>query len=481
MSRFSIFLKELIESSDESISSIARSIHAERTSLHKALTDERILSYKVVRALANHFHLPLDEQKRFLELYNIRLQGEETYENRQAICSLLNDLSSISFSMTSTPPILNASHILSKSFYNGTFAIHNIILNAINYESANCVEAHFSFHIPDKLDLTRELMELWLNQRTFTVDTLINFRTGSPGNVKNIQRLESVIPLCLASKGNYHPYYYFEAPKTAYLSPMSYYIITDHYLILLAEDLSAAQVLTDEDLISFYRNYYRGLLESCEPLAHCNADIMDTLLEYDRGTPWDTLHVMMSQPCTGRYINPELIQKYMVSGPFPYKEMFLLVEQHFSRLGKISGDYQIVFTEEGLRELCKTRVMEDLPPEYALPLDAEDLQHMLSCLYREITDGSVKGMLLRSSKLRLPDYMVFYVHPQTGLRIYTTNAFVYGAYCCNIHITEESICRCFCDFMEHLDKSGLIYSKEETLQILADQMAGLNEGKKEGK
>lgn len=104
MSRFSIFLKELIESSDESISSIARSIHAERTSLHKALTDERILSYKVVRALANHFHLPLDEQKRFFELYNIRLQGEETYENRQAICSLLNDLSSISFSMTSTPP-----------------------------------------------------------------------------------------------------------------------------------------------------------------------------------------------------------------------------------------------------------------------------------------------------------------------------------------------------------------------------------------
>ena len=35
-------LKDLIEDSGESISFIARSIEAERTSIHKALTDERI-------------------------------------------------------------------------------------------------------------------------------------------------------------------------------------------------------------------------------------------------------------------------------------------------------------------------------------------------------------------------------------------------------------------------------------------------------
>ena len=50
MSKFSIYLKNLIEDSGESISFIARSIEAERTSIHKALTDERILSYKVVQA-----------------------------------------------------------------------------------------------------------------------------------------------------------------------------------------------------------------------------------------------------------------------------------------------------------------------------------------------------------------------------------------------------------------------------------------------
>ena len=85
MSKFSIYLRNLIEDSGESISSIARSIEAERTSIHKALTDERILSYKVVQALARHFNLTVDQRKEFFRLYDILLQGEETYENRQAV------------------------------------------------------------------------------------------------------------------------------------------------------------------------------------------------------------------------------------------------------------------------------------------------------------------------------------------------------------------------------------------------------------
>ena len=76
MSKFSIYLKNLIEDSGESISFIARSIEAERTSIHKALTDERILSYKVVQALARHFNLPVDKKKEFFRLYG-RLQSVE--------------------------------------------------------------------------------------------------------------------------------------------------------------------------------------------------------------------------------------------------------------------------------------------------------------------------------------------------------------------------------------------------------------------
>ena len=105
MSKFSIYLKNLIEDSGEPISSIARSIEAERTSIHRALTDERILSSKVVQALARHFNLTVDQRKEFFRLSDILLQGEETYENRQAVGDLLNALSSIRFSMLPPPQV----------------------------------------------------------------------------------------------------------------------------------------------------------------------------------------------------------------------------------------------------------------------------------------------------------------------------------------------------------------------------------------
>lgn len=44
MSKFSNYLRKLIDQSGESIASISRNAGIERTSIHKALKDERILS-----------------------------------------------------------------------------------------------------------------------------------------------------------------------------------------------------------------------------------------------------------------------------------------------------------------------------------------------------------------------------------------------------------------------------------------------------
>lgn len=469
MSKFSIYLKNLIEDSGESISSIARSIEAERTSIHKALTDERILSYKVVQALARHFNLTVDQRKEFFRLYDILLQGEETYENRQAVGDLLNALSSIRFSMLPPPQV---EHIdLTDRLLKGEYAVRNAIRTVLIYEATHNNKASFSIFLPEKLDLTMELMELWLAQKEFTVDALLCFHAEHDSVVKNLQLLRSVIPLCLASRGSYRPYYFCEAPKTATMSPMSYYIITQHYLIQISEDLSIAQIRNDRELIEFYSGFFHNLLECCDPLVYCDSNILEVLQEYISNTSPDSLQVMMPQPCPGRYITPDVIRKYMHNDMMPYKEMFALVEHHFSVLRQITGTYQTVFTEKGLLDLIHTCSMVDLPPQYVPPLEPQDIRQMLRYLYEEIDKGTVQGILVRPTSLQLPDYLSIYVHPKTGLHIYTTNAFVYGAYCCNIHIAEESICRIFSDFMRSLAGSHLVYSKEETLELLAQHIS----------
>ena len=122
--------------------------------------------------------------------------------------------------------------------------------------------------------------------------------------------------------------------------------------------------------------------------------------------------------------------------------MYSLVEQHFSVLRQISQNYLTIFTEKGLADLVTSCVLQDLPPQYVPPLDPEDIRLSL------------------------------YVTP-AELHIYTTNAFVFGAYCCNIHIQEPSLCRIFTEFIRTLPGSHLVYSQEETMNLLEQYIAQL--------
>ena len=92
MSKFSIYLEEIIRKSGEPISRIAKNAGLERTSIHKALKDERILPYSSLQKLAQYFQLTLSETKELNLYYNILLQGEETYCTQNEILQMFSDL-----------------------------------------------------------------------------------------------------------------------------------------------------------------------------------------------------------------------------------------------------------------------------------------------------------------------------------------------------------------------------------------------------
>ena len=472
MSKFSNYLKKLINDSGESISSLARNIGAERTSIHKALSDERILSYKTIQALARHFNLSVDARKEFFQLYDILLQGEETYNNRQAVCRLLNNLASVDFSMAPPPevPSLNVSGRLIK----GEFAVRSAIRSVLIYEISHTENAEFYLYLPRKLNLTIDFMESWLGNRIFEVNELLCFESGAYCAAQNLELLHSVIPLCLASRGQYKPYYFHETPKAVALSPMGYYIISPHYLILFSEDLSTAQIHKEEDLLSYYRNFFKNLLLQCEPLTQCSADMTQVLNEYISVAIPDSLHIIMPQPCIGRYITNDIIEEYLSRYQIPLESYLPLIDHHYSFLRQVENNYYTIFTEEGLQNLIETGICDDSPREFVPHLDKEDVCNFLKKLYAEIENGTVLGLIARPTQLHLPNYLSIYINPQTGLHIYTTLKFVFGSYCCNIHITEESIRSLFLDFFHSLPESGLVYSKEDTLYLLKQHIAKMD-------
>lgn len=98
MSKFSSYLNEIIKRSGEPIARIAKNAELERTSIHKALKDERILPYSSLKKLIRYFQLTLPEARELNLYYDMLLQGEDAYYIHSEICKLMSDLSSLHFS-----------------------------------------------------------------------------------------------------------------------------------------------------------------------------------------------------------------------------------------------------------------------------------------------------------------------------------------------------------------------------------------------
>ncbi len=474
MSKFSSSLKQLFESSGESIASVARDIGAERTSIHKALTDERVLPYRVVQALAGHFRLTLEEREDFFQSYEMLLQGEDAWRNQQAICDLFNHLAQVRFVPTASsvqlPPPPSAATMVE-----GEYAVRGVIRSVLVWETRQEEDATFRMFLPAGLDLSQELLELWVGGARFHVEELLcsPVVTGDDCS-RDIRLLRRVIPLCLASRGAYAPYYFRERPGTLDINPLNYYIITPRYLIHLSQDLSTAEVHTQKQLIRLFSDHFQRLLERCDLLTSCNANILDVLRRYTETTSPENSFFLLSQPCFGRYITPPFIQKYLrTDGSIPRETLFNVGNERFSMLRKVEKNYYTVFTEEGLQSFIDTGVMVEMPPEYVPPLEPADRLWMLSQLRREMEAGTVVGLIVRPSYLRLPDYLELYFDAEGNIHFDTTNRFLYGAYCCDIRISEEFLRRAFFDFFQSLPNSKMVYPREDALRILDEGISRL--------
>ncbi|MCD8189952.1 MAG: helix-turn-helix domain-containing protein [Clostridiales bacterium] len=467
MSKFSSYLKQLFEASGESIAAVARDIGAERTSIHKALTDERVLPYRVVQALAGHFRLTLEEREDFFQFYEMLLQGEDAWRNQQAICDLFNHLADVRFapsvSSVQLPPPPAAATLVE-----GEYAVRSVIRSVLAWETSQGEDVSIQMFLPAGLDLSQELLELWVAGATFRVEELLcsPVVTGSDCS-RDIRLLERIIPLCLVSRGAYSPYYFRERPGTLDINPLNYYIITPHYMIHLSQEQSAAELHSQQPMIRLFSSHFQRLLERCDLLTSCTASILDVLRRYTDATSPETSFFLLCQPCFGRYVTPSFIQKYLrTDGSVPREQLYNMGNERFAMLRKVEKDYYTIFSEEGLQAFIDTGVLVEMPPEYVPPVEPADRLAFLTQLRREMETGVVIGLIVRPSYLRLPDYLELYFDAEGNIHFDTTNRFLHGAYCCDLRISEEYLRRAFYEFFQALPNSKMVYSKEDTLRIL---------------
>ncbi|MDI9241140.1 hypothetical protein [Fusibacillus kribbianus] len=472
MSKFSDYLEYLINRNGEPISTLARGAHVERTSIHKAMTGERILSYKSAQKLVEYLRLSPHETEIFFEYMNMSLQGETVFETRKQIVRLLKTLAE-------QPPFIEPEKRLdfprleafpalkNQQLYSGKFAVRSMIRQAVDQE-LGADKPETLTNIPaDNGFFLQYIYTIFQQYNTRLQVTHImpypsDREHGAPAG---IEILADVLSLSLSAGTQYSSWFYYEGARDI-TTPFPYYLLTSSCLLCIERDYETVMCVTHSEILQYYRTFFSRTLEQCRPLIRFQKTPFEILEAYSAGTSENSYYTFMPQPCLGRFYTPSLIARRLRKElPF-YQELVEKSIQRFSVLHEIREHYYTFFTKKGISAFMENGIFCDIPRQLVSPCTMEERKTLLKQLRDDIADDRIMGRLVNDQLFVLPSNLSFCISEHRRLDIFTLQENDASENFYNIHIDESLIGSAFLDFILYLPKSEYLLSKDETLEAL---------------
>lgn len=469
---FSEYLKELLQAKRMTISALSRLSGVERTAISKALAGQRVLPYDALNALICHLRLTPGEEKRFRSYYDAQFEKEGIRRSREMVGKLFSDLARLDFSR---PAFEETTLLLSleqyageRSVFSGMTNVRPLLRMAISEELAR-PDPRIEMIIPPSDTLIHdELLSRYLNGAIEAkVSQIITFDasgTEEEINLHNLAAFCRILPVCLLSGRNYHPYYYYENDVSErYSDPFPYFLVTGNSVVCLSGDGEHAMLLRREDQIACYHRHFQMLLSRCYELIQYTSDPLEILSAYQRCTELDGFYMAMDQPCFGRFYSDELIRTYL-RGELPFFEEILAAAcSRFAQLRQVKKFYTL-FSESGLKRFMEEGTLDDYPVSVVAPFQKKDRIRLMKMLAEAVRSGDVTGRLLPQGIF--PDYLSMCTSEHLGVGFFTTERFPLSEGVCSVQIQERGLCRAFHRWLVHLPESGRIMSAEETACVL---------------
>ncbi|WP_317416099.1 hypothetical protein [Thermophilibacter provencensis] len=482
MSEFAAYLRELLDEFGQPIASVARGSGVERTSIHKALKDERMLSYQAVRSLADYLQLDLARSRELTRRYEILLKGEGSYAEQAAIQEMLLDLSRLSIPVTApAATVIDTASAAepSEGLVTGSLAVAAALRALVAASAGSAAERDLLLYLPPEADLADALAGLWRRPGAPRVRQLVSLapeRSGTSARVSNLQAVRRLLQVSLTSGGRFFSYCFYGEGEAASVDPLPFFVVAGSWVARLDESLTLAHVTCDPGLVRLYRERFGRVLGECRPLNSYSADPLDVLGAYMSATDDEGYYTLMTMPCLGRYYTRELIERQVRPG-IPGRELIVeAADARFARLRGLSGSYYTVFTEEGLRRFAADGVIVDLPAELVMPLAPLDRARLLRSLAADLSEGAVCALIADPAALAVPPFLTLTADPRFGLHVYAIEGYAGGTYACNLHIDESCMGRALMQFIQSLPRGRLVRPAEQTLEILDELASGLEAG-----
>lgn len=485
MSEFTDFLDNYMKENKITPAELARELNMERGTVYRYIKGSRIPSDEgIVKSMADALRMSVSDKNMLIEKYDKLNLGEQIVNSYKYICDMFHNLKNIN---------LNLSSEISDYFSQKSLLPQqeNIFLKS-QKEIELCASTIFFWFA--KKQIKNNTMFL-LMQPIYPVilESLISVLGETGKKVEHIVCLEqrfskshenlkifySILPMCFANM-IYEVQYYYEYMDhhINQLSWMPNVIIAGEYILQFDYKMECGILIHDGCYFETVKRHYLELRKQTMPfLIHGNniSETFGILKRTGANNQNDSMNTeknivvsMYQEPCVAICISSDIYEKYMY--PSAEKEAFIsfMVEQHGDWNGMIydgNREERVIsyFQMEGLQSFIETGIIHEVPVEYYHPLEIYDrklvLRRMIYLMKKEI-------MIYRILKqdIGLPTNICFYWESQKSLGL-SINLIKSGNIS-QITITDGGISQTFKQCTEYLEKKRLVYSEQETIEIL---------------
>ena len=476
MSRFSQYLKNLVEESGVSHATLARISGMNRPNLQNILSGSRKPSQKDIDRLLPHLRASAAQQAELRELLEGELLGPDVAERRACVRAMLEQLDR-AFHATPIPrQVWPAAEETPKgaALLSGEAAILNTLASLLS-ESALIGGTLVFFPGFPKDWLQKSLSILCgLNGDDLKVAQLVEFWKAPQAEActANLRALFDALPMLLSSRFDYALWYSYtthvETPHAGVLFP--YCLLLPQAVFLLHRDGQQAMILREPELLRCWRDGAQAMLSDARPLFNENFDTLRLLNYYNSvDAQPHRFGFLEFQPCLVPYADAEILGRLILPDVPARQQLIQAILTYGSLLRQ--QNYTGLFYEDGLRLFAETGYIGDLPQGGSLPAPPDIRLTVLERLYRDCAESGKILRIAKPQRLHLPQEVVIAVREHVGTH-FTLPLEVTGQYC-NVQIEESTITEAFLDYITAMAGSDAVLTKDATLEKIRQAIDAL--------
>lgn len=475
MSLFSETLKQLVEAGGGNVYRLAKQAQIDRTTIHKAMSGDRLPNDKFLEKLCSALQLTPSEKTRLFEYYSIARFGESKYKLRNRVKSIVELLGTIPVSLHDSEIESSLKPFQDKAYpdvriIQGGYAVGNMIREIIEKEVFRSVLPEICLILPANSTYIYGLLYSLYQQfkgkiRIRHIMGLRKLTEDMSGCSHNLDMLSVIAPFALLEGDGYKPVYFYGDGdlESNIIIDAPYRIITGTQAVSLSADYHTAILYSNSEMVNYFRSCF-GKAESASIPFFLSLKDHSSLVRYmsELGRCSGAWCFIKPQPCFR--LTPEQLGKKMILDAPGSNESAMIQMKRLERQSAADSCGICVFSMEGLERFAKSGYIDDMPKLRMLPFTQRERQTMLADFRHAVDSGTVTAVAADSTVFKIFNTVSITLNSE-GLNLVVVSDD--GGSFRLIIIKEESIKAAFRDFFASLLGSGLALQKSEMLQALS--------------